>query len=517
MLIVVLFGLVEHVVNFYRWHSSQKAEILGVKSKYRDAERILRGVGLSPLIELPDVYESKGGWEGHIGNSTYDLDPSSNHTFNDMDMHGDGLGAFWIDDLIPPVEDHVSTAGTSSDYPGGKRRCSDEKGGDNGTVCDLAPAGTSGEPGVEARSAPSNPALTAITPDVTIPNIPLPEPGQNSDQMDSAHMKVMDYIVGGLDVLYYGGLGFGSPSQEIMLDVDTGSADLWVPTKCSSCDTKQFDSDKSMTFKDTGKPFKVNYGSGWAQGTLAQDRVTVGNLVVENQHIGAATDVSEDFRGSPASGVLGMAFGSISTIKKPTFFENLLANTQVTAPLFSVHLTRGKEQGSELCIGCINTSKYSGEIYWIPVKSKTYWSIEMTGYSLDGSPQLFGAPITAAIDTGSTLIYLPLHEAEALYEHIPGSRQAVEFGEAIWAFPCASRLELSLRFGARPFQIHPWDFNLGRTDAGSDECVGGILGLPEGFPSDFAIIGDVFLKSWYSVYDYADNGKIGLAYSTNNK
>ncbi|KAG8737559.1 hypothetical protein FRC12_017103 [Ceratobasidium sp. 428] len=224
MLIVVLFGLVEHVVDFYRSHSSQKAEILGVKSKYRDAERILRGVGLSPLIELPDVYESKGGWEGHIGNSTCDLDPSSNHTFDDMDMHGDGLGAFWIDDLMPRVENRVSTAGTSSDYPGGKRRCSDEKGGDNGTVCDLAPAGTNGEPRVEARSTPS----ATITPDMTIPNIPLPEPGQNSDQMDSAHMKVVDYIVGGLDVLYYGGLGFGSPSQEIMLDVDTGSADLWV-------------------------------------------------------------------------------------------------------------------------------------------------------------------------------------------------------------------------------------------------------------------------------------------------
>ncbi|KAG9092279.1 hypothetical protein FRC06_000168 [Ceratobasidium sp. 370] len=166
--------------------------------------------------------------------------------------------------------------------------------------------------------------------------------------MDSAHMKVMDYIIGGLDILYYGALGFGSPSQEIMLDVDTGSADLWTPAKCSTCDTKQFDSNSSTTFEDTGEPFKVTYGSGWAQGTIARDHVALGNLRVEHQYIGAATDVSEDFRGSPASGVLGMAFGSISTIKAATFFENLVVTTQVTAPLFGVHLTRGREQGSEV-------------------------------------------------------------------------------------------------------------------------------------------------------------------------
>ncbi|KAG8716026.1 hypothetical protein FRC08_009930 [Ceratobasidium sp. 394] len=465
-----------------------REEILGVKSKYRDAERILRGVDLGPLIELPNVYKSKKDWES-AGNDTFGLDPPSNGTFSNLDLRNDTLGAFWTNDLQPRPEGHTSPSSPSS--PGDEHRCVDE-GGENGTTCDILPSGSSGETGheMQAQSTPSD-SILPVPDNTTLPDVPLAGAGQSPDQMDSAHMKVMDYIIGGLDVLYYGALEFGSPSQEIMLDIDTGSADLWIPAKCSTCDTKQFDSDSSTTFEDSDEPFKVTYGSGWAQGTVAQDRVALGNLHVEHQHLGVATDVSEDFRGSPASGVLGMAFGSISTMQTATFFENLVLTTQVTAPLFGVHLTRGKEQGSE-----------------------TYWSVEMTGYSLGGSVQLYDAPITAAIDTGSTLIYLPMHEAEVLYGHIPGSRQAAEFGDAIWAFPCSSQLQLSLRFGTRLFQIHPWDFNLGRTDAKSDECVGGILGLPEGFPSDFAIIGDEFLKSFY---DYADNGKIGLAYSANNK
>ncbi|KAG8745225.1 hypothetical protein FRC10_008537 [Ceratobasidium sp. 414] len=458
----IVLSLAEHALDFYRWDLPQRAEILGVKSKYRDAERIIRGVGLEPLIELPDVYKSEKDWED-VGNGTFGLGPSNNGTSN-LDVRNDTLGAFWVDDLQPRSEGRTSPSSSSATYPGGKRRCANEDGRENGTTCDALPSGSGGETGrkTHTRSASSDSTLPTTPDNATLPDIPLAGSGRNPDHTDSAHMKVRDHIIGGLDVLYYGTLEFGSPAQEIMLDVDTGSADLW--------------------------------GSGWAQGTVAQDRVALGDLYVGQQYIGVAEDVSEDFRASPASGVLGMAFGSISTIKSATFFENLVVTTQVTAPLFGVHLARGKEQGSE-----------------------TYWSVEMTGYSLGASVQLYDAPITAAIDTGSTLIYLPIHEAEALYSHIPGSRQAAEYGDAIWAFPCSSRLQLSLRFGSRLFQIHPWDFNLGRTDAKSDECVGGILGLPEGFPSDFAIIGDEFLKSWYSVYDYGDNGKIGLAYSTNNK
>jgi hypothetical protein len=76
-----------------------------------------------------------------------------------------------------------------------------------------------------------------------------------------------------------------------------------------------------------------------------------------------------------------MAFGSIATSNKPTYFENLINNKAVNNPLFGFHMTRKQVDGSQLCLGCQDSSKYTGAINWIPVISQTYWSVSMTGLS----------------------------------------------------------------------------------------------------------------------------------------
>lgn len=35
----------------------------------------------------------------------------------------------------------------------------------------------------------------------------------------------------------------------------------------------------------------------------------------------------------------------------------------------------------QLCLGCYDSSKFSGGITWVPVVSQTYWSVSMTGIS----------------------------------------------------------------------------------------------------------------------------------------
>ncbi|KAL0956283.1 hypothetical protein HGRIS_002441 [Hohenbuehelia grisea] len=330
-------------------------------------------------------------------------------------------------------------------------------------------------------------------------------------------MGLNDFIYGDLDLLYYGSINIGTPPQALTVDVDTGSADLWIPVQCRQCANKQFDPTRSSTYNNDNKQtkFSVTYGSGDVSGYLVTDSVAMAGFTVQNQAFGAVNRVSSDFNYYPNDGLIGMAFGSIARSGKPTFFENLMDQKKLSAPLFSVHLARNQATGSEVCFGCYDQAKTTGPVSWVPVISKTYWSVSMDGLLFAGKK--LNTKLIAAIDTGTTLIYVPAQVASDFYKMIPGSRQAQEFGAEYYAYPCSTNLDISLSFDKRAFSINPRDFNLGRTSSNSTDCIGGILALPDSFPADLAIIGDEFLKSWYTTFDYSGGAKVGFSPSINNK
>ncbi|KAH9985819.1 acid protease [Russula compacta] len=331
----------------------------------------------------------------------------------------------------------------------------------------------------------------------------------------TGQLPLLDETSGALDILYYGPAHFGMPPQMLTVDVDTGSADLWVPSGCGKCYGHRFEAARSSTFRSTNQEFSITYGTGKVSGKVVTDTVSIAGLTVANQAFGSVSNRSDEFSKQPNDGLIGMAFGTIAQSRQPTFFENLIKEHKIAAPLFSVHLSRHEERGSSVCLGCVDANWTTGPVTWLPVISKTYWAISMDGLWANGVKA--PAKLTAAIDTGTSLIYVPHALASAFYDLIPGSKRASQYGSGFWTVPCFSVKQIELSFDGYRFAIDPKDFFLGRVSASSTDCVAGVLSIGNGLPSNLAIIGDEFLKSWYSTYDYGNGARVGFWPDVNNR
>lgn len=103
-------------------------------------------------------------------------------------------------------------------------------------------------------------------------------------------VKIYNY----LDAQYYGEIGIGTPPQTFGVVFDTGSSNLWVPSKecrlSPACYLhKYYDSDKSSTYHTNGTKFKIEYGSGGVVGFVGEDTTTVAGLPATGSLFGQVT------------------------------------------------------------------------------------------------------------------------------------------------------------------------------------------------------------------------------------
>lgn len=107
-----------------------------------------------------------------------------------------------------------------------------------------------------------------------------------------------------------------------------------------------FDPSQSSTFNNVpGSTWSISYGDqSTASGTVGTDIVTIGGLTIQNQAVELANKLSTQFiQDSGSSGLLGLAFGQLNTVKPTpvqTPVENMITQNDISADmeLFTAYL-----------------------------------------------------------------------------------------------------------------------------------------------------------------------------------
>lgn len=87
----------------------------------------------------------------------------------------------------------------------------------------------------------------------------------------------------------------------------------------------------------------------------------------------------------------------------PPFF-NMVNKKLVDKAVFTFRLGNSEDDGGEVVFGDIDSSHYTGDITYVPVRQKAYWEVELQKIKF-GNEEVVLDSTGAAIDTG---YYTPL-------------------------------------------------------------------------------------------------------------
>jgi|ERR1711935_19846 len=314
------------------------------------------------------------------------------------------------------------------------------------------------------------------------------------------------------DSEYYGEVELGTPPQKFKVIYDTGSSNLWVPSKtCTNCKKTGtlYDSSKSSSFKKNGKAFALQYGTGSCNGFLSTDSATLGGQTITGFDFGEVTTEAADvFGGQPFDGILGMGVPNAAVDKVAMPMAQLVAQGKIEHNVFSFYLASNETMGSTLVLGGVDQQFYSGDFTYLPTAKAAailpYWLLSASDIKVGGKSShscnfLLGCYFV--VDTGTSILAGPPKAANALIAKVGNVSADCS---NVHTLPT-----LSFTFGGKDFDLEP-EFYVIRApdDTGKVQCQIGIEAMDAGVP--IWILGDPFLRKYYTVWD-ADSKRIGFS------
>ncbi|KAM0234576.1 hypothetical protein ACHAPO_006470 [Fusarium lateritium] len=307
----------------------------------------------------------------------------------------------------------------------------------------------------------------------------------------------------------------GTPGQKVTVNLDTGSAELWVNPVCEKAQQPAFCAQfghfgESSTFVDLNTTGGVVYGTGYAYWNYGYDHVIVGSASIRNQVFGVAYDSS--FTGVGIMGAGPDLNGWDAPY--PLVIDSMVKQGLIKSRALSLDIRTIDSDRGAVIFGGLDTAKYSGRLQKLPIIPASsspdgltrYW-VNLDGISLvqeDGSVDSAfsgSTPQPVLLDSGYTVSALPGAIFNKIVAAFPTAKSN---GGAYVDVDCSVadiKGSVDFKFGDKTIKVPYADF-IWHND---ERCVLGVFQ-----DDDFPVLGDTFLRAAYVVYDW-DNRNVWIA------
>jgi hypothetical protein len=355
----------------------------------------------------------------------------------------------------------------------------------------------------------------------------------------------IDYLGGGF---YYVNASVGTPAQEVQLDIDTGSSDIWM-FGTNSCDQTRFlcaggvfdeSASTSITILSPGT-FKIQYftkGSG-VTGDYISDNFGIGTQTINNLTMGVASEAV-----SVNTGIMGIGFdtneaayasaiahGDTTVQPYANLMDVMKSQGLVGSRSYSLYLDDLEAATGSIVFGGYDKAKFQGDLSILDIQPNAKTGIysdfsvilssvgvtDNSGSTVLTTPNM---PNIVILDSGTAFTIIPQDLLDEIVSYLGADNDPTYAyivrcdlngmaGTLDYQFAGPTGPVISVPFSELAVPLIDFQTNTPFTDtAGHPICR---LGLSAPSTLDEPLLfGDTFLRSAYVVYDL-DNLQIGIA------